>query len=75
MVRLCFGSILSFIANALRVPVREKKDASVVLAAISAPANINARPLKNWSVATAPKLHIINNSARVRSRPCIESYS
>ena len=74
MGRWCVDFIKSFCVNALRVSLAQQKDPSLAYAEISAPANVNARPTKTWSVAATPTLRVVNGQARVRSRPCLDSF-
>jgi hypothetical protein len=73
MVRSCVETVLSFCADKFSFLSR-KQEAAVGYVAISAAANINARPSKTWGVATTPQLRVIDRNTRVRSRPRLENF-
>lgn len=73
MVRSCVDTVLSFCADMVSTFSR-KQNFSGGYAAISAPANINARPSKFGIVAATPRLHVIDRNTRVRSRPRLDNF-
>ena len=74
MVRSCIGTVLSFCADKFSAPSHKQAAAIEKVAAILAPANINARPSKILTIAAGPQLRLVRQNARVRSRPCLDNF-